>query len=369
MAISIADPITQAIARAKLITFQPFNLGKWFTLGFVAWLASLGEGGGGNFNTQGWGGGGGRGPAPAPLPTPRPGPFPGPGPMPRRGPTGSTSTGTFDDIVQWISSHMAGAVLIALLIVLAIVAISLIVVWINSRAKFMFIEAVARDTCEVVAPWKRYRALGNSLFGFKAILTCAGLVGMILIVGVALALAWPDIRAERFGSGATGAILVGVLGLLPLILVLAIIGWCTDTFVAPIMYARGIPVMPAWTEFRQNVVSGHVGHLVLFGLMQIVLGIGIGVASMIIGCATCCIGLLPYLNTVVTLPLQVFWRAYSIYFLQQFNPAYAIIVESAPPPTGGFPVMPMPPGYAPQYPYPQGYSPPPPPPPPPAQYP
>ena len=64
-------------------------------------------------------------------------------------------------------------------------------------------------------------------------------------------------------------------------------------------------------------------------------------------CLTCCIGLLPYVSTVVTLPLHVFWRAYSLYFLQQFNPAYAIIVESQPPPTGGFPVMPAAPG---QYP-------------------
>ena len=53
MSISVTDPIGRAINRAKYITFQPFDIGKWFVLGFIAWLAALGEGGGfgggGNF--------------------------------------------------------------------------------------------------------------------------------------------------------------------------------------------------------------------------------------------------------------------------------------------------------------------------------
>lgn len=36
MSISVIEPISAAMARAKYITFQPFNLGKWFVLGFVA---------------------------------------------------------------------------------------------------------------------------------------------------------------------------------------------------------------------------------------------------------------------------------------------------------------------------------------------
>ncbi|MBN1557370.1 MAG: DUF4339 domain-containing protein, partial [Lentisphaerae bacterium] len=37
----------------KSILFRPFEIGKWFALGFAAWLASLGQGGGsggGNLN-------------------------------------------------------------------------------------------------------------------------------------------------------------------------------------------------------------------------------------------------------------------------------------------------------------------------------
>ena len=37
--------------RVKQMLFRPFDLGKWFVIGFCAWLAYLGEGGGTyNFN-------------------------------------------------------------------------------------------------------------------------------------------------------------------------------------------------------------------------------------------------------------------------------------------------------------------------------
>jgi hypothetical protein len=51
--VSVVDPITPAINRVKLMLFQPFDIGKWFIIGFCAWLAYLGSGGG-----NGGGGGG-----------------------------------------------------------------------------------------------------------------------------------------------------------------------------------------------------------------------------------------------------------------------------------------------------------------------
>jgi len=44
--ISVIDPLDAAITRVKLILFRPFNLEKWFLIGFCAWLALLGQGGG-----------------------------------------------------------------------------------------------------------------------------------------------------------------------------------------------------------------------------------------------------------------------------------------------------------------------------------
>ena len=48
--VSVVEPLTPAIERVKTVLFRPFDLGKWFVIGFCAWLAQLGkyEGGGGS---------------------------------------------------------------------------------------------------------------------------------------------------------------------------------------------------------------------------------------------------------------------------------------------------------------------------------
>jgi hypothetical protein len=53
--VSVIDPIGQAIEHVRLMLFKPFDLSKWFIIGFCAWLAQLGHGGGGG------GGNGGNG--------------------------------------------------------------------------------------------------------------------------------------------------------------------------------------------------------------------------------------------------------------------------------------------------------------------
>src|SRR5215216_3559133 len=59
MAISVVNPVSLAIERTRQILFRPFDLGKWFVLGFCAFLSELGEGG---TPSPGGGGGGGGGP-------------------------------------------------------------------------------------------------------------------------------------------------------------------------------------------------------------------------------------------------------------------------------------------------------------------
>lgn len=43
-------PTSRAFGRMTTILFRPFDLGKWFVLGFSAWLATLLDGGGSSSN-------------------------------------------------------------------------------------------------------------------------------------------------------------------------------------------------------------------------------------------------------------------------------------------------------------------------------
>src|ERR1700724_1438811 len=47
--IELIKPFEEAFRLMKQILFQPFELKKWFVIGFAAWLAQIGAGGGVNY--------------------------------------------------------------------------------------------------------------------------------------------------------------------------------------------------------------------------------------------------------------------------------------------------------------------------------
>ena len=52
--VNVTTPLSLAIEHTRRLLFQPFDLSRWFVIGFGAWLATLGEGGFNfNFNLPG----------------------------------------------------------------------------------------------------------------------------------------------------------------------------------------------------------------------------------------------------------------------------------------------------------------------------
>ena len=112
-------------------------------------------------------------------------------------------------------------------------------------------------------------------------------------------------------------------------------------FVVPTMYKRRVSCMEAWHIVRAEFTP-HKGSLALYAVMCIALSVG---TAMVMGCLTycmCCIPAIPYLGSVIFLPIFVFWRSYNLYFLEQFGPEWQffappIISEQAPLPAEGPP--------------------------------
>ena len=309
MAISVTEPIGWALTRTGRMLFKPFEWRKWFVLGFCAWLANLGEGGGPNFNL----GGGGRG-----------------------GPSGG-GPGPFDPVLDWGREHVGLVILVAVAAFIVFLAIGLVVVWLSSRGKFMFLDGVVRNRGAVVEPWHRFRTPGNSLFGFRVVFGLAALAVVLLIAGAGLAIAWPDIQAERFGAMAVAGILAGALLMTPAIVVLGLVAALLEDFVVPVMYLRGVRMLAAWGILWREILPGNFWKIVLFYLMRIVLGLGIAVVAIVATCFTCCLTIIPYLGTVILLPIFVFMRSYSVYFLQQFGPGWQFFPAMEGPPPAGAP--------------------------------
>lgn len=299
MALSVVSPIDPAIARTRAILFQPFNAEKWFKLGFCAFLTSLGGGNcGGNFN----------------------------GPINR-------VAQRFEDGGDFEREYLALILIVGAILLAVGLSLWVLVLWLQSRGHFMFLDGVVRDRGAVKEPWSTYRAQGNSLFRFTLGLQLAFMVLLAGAVALGLFLAWEDMREGRFEGGALAGLLVAVVPLVCMMLVLFVVLTFLIDFVVPAMYLGRLPVGEAWRVVRREVLEGRAGTVALYLLMKVLISIVMGVVTFGLICGTlgvaCCLLMIPYLGTVVLLPLLVFNRCYSLCFLEQLGGRWKLF---APPP-------------------------------------
>ncbi len=304
--ISVISPIDPALRHTRRVLFERFDLKKWFVMGFCAFLAHLGDGGGG-YNPAGNLGGRGRG---------------------GRGDLDEVGRGAS----QWMAEHWGLVVLIAAGVILFVFALGALLTWLSSRGKFMFLDNVIKDRAAVSEPWERFRAFGNTLFVFRFLVGLAGFGAFLLIGGFCFVLAYPNIRDGRFGARSVTALLLGTLLLAILLVCLALLQMAVNDFVVPITYRRGARPVQALCIFRDEMLAGHEGAFLLYVLAKIVIAIVAGVLVLIGTCVTCCIAALPYLSSVAFLPIFVFVRSYSLYFLEQFGPEWRFLSQAPPAP-------------------------------------
>jgi len=144
-----------------------------------------------------------------------------------------------------------------------------------------------------------------------------------------------------FGFGSARAITITLMAALVATLgaiACAYVSLFLDSFVVPVMYKDGIGAVEAWRRFVPTI-ERHFGAFVLYGLFVLALVVMVGAGVIAVGLMTCCIGLLlvalPYFGTVILLPLIVTYRAFSLEFLAQLGPGFAILAEKAVAPAPG----------------------------------
>lgn len=306
--IGVTEPIAPAYERVKQMLFKPFDLAKWITIGFCAWLAGLGEsGGGGSFNS---GNSGSHGSSGQPV---------------------EQFRHFYREASDYVSANLVWIIPVAVALVVFAVAAWLLVLWLSSRGKFMFLHCVALDKAEVVEPWTKFAGAANSLFRFRIGMGLIGMVVMLpLVVFIVLVILRMVLRGEPDVAGIMVAIGL-VLALVLVAIVLAIIRKFMVDFVVPIMFLRGESCLAAWREFGA-LLSANAGQFTLYILFQIVLSWAIGLMVLLAILLTCCIAgclmLLPFLGTVLLLPVLVFKRAYPLYYLAQYGPQYDVFPSS-----------------------------------------
>jgi len=106
------------------------------------------------------------------------------------------------------------------------------------------------------------------------------------------------------------------------------------------MFLRRTRCLEAWKELR-TLLAAHAGQIILYFLFSIVLAIAIGIVVVFVVILTCCCAgclmAIPYLGTVLLLPVIVFKRCYSLYFLAQFGRAFDVYAPAPTPATAPLP--------------------------------
>ncbi len=252
---SAAEAIMPALQNVKRVLLSPFSVRKWLKLGLIAFLAGV-MGGGGS-------GGGG-------------------------GPSG---TGGLDfdhvgrQIVEWYQAHTDAIIAGAVGLGIVGLAVFLIMLYVSSIFRFIFMESVITTETRIRESWHRNKAEGLAYMWWRIGFGLASLLLVALLVGGPVTILVLFVIGPARGGGFTavgGAIvlvLVAIFFALICALVIGLISAMTRDFVLPLMYLRRIGAVAGWRAFWPILCGNKLGFLIYF-LLKVVLAIAAGIAGM-----------------------------------------------------------------------------------------
>jgi MFS family permease len=288
--IEIFKPFGEAFELMKKILFQPFDLKKWFVIGFAAWLANLGGGGGFNYQYN------------------------------RR-----DKMHKLNEAISQIPQPILVTGICVLILVVLVFAF--LIAWLRARGGFMFIDCIVKNRGAIAEPWREFRTEGNSYFLFSL------LVGVVLLIGAALfslPLLVPLINDVSFFRTHHVYVIVAIAALIFLMVFVVLVWTLIASFMLPVMYRQRCRASEAF-NIVTRLIAAYPGEIVLYCLFLIVLGLATVIVACLATCVTCCIAAIPYIGTVILLPIFILLRSFSLLFIRQFGPNYDVWASFMPP--------------------------------------
>ncbi len=303
----VMDAVSASIDRTRTMLFEPFDFERWLTFGVIAFLDVFLAGGGlsrsgARFSGQGQG--------------------------------GSQSSPNLDGAAEWLGENAVYIVLIAVPIVLIALAIHVGLMYVGCRGQIMFVRSVSMNGGKLGDHWSAVKHPAWSLFLFRL-----GLLAVWLVFVLVLILFFLIAIGVQGGFRSGEALLYTLIpfGLVVVAggVVLALIQVLLRAFVVPLMWARDLSCTEAWQVFIP-LAKANVGSVIGFILIKIAYSIGFSIATLFVGCLTCCIGLLPVVHHTLFAPFYVFDRAFPMEMLamsrEDDGKLFAPLPYEAPPP-------------------------------------
>jgi hypothetical protein len=258
--------------------------------------------------------------------------------------------------------HLAGyALLLTGIALLLLCALILVWMYVGSVYRFILIESIITKRVSLREGWHKWRAAGRRFFLWRLVYQfAAGMFFTILIgipLGVAALLGWfnhPDAHMLPLVLGAIPLVLL----LLLLFLVAAAVWLLGKDFMAPIMAVENLDFAEAWSHLlammkkEKGAYAGYIGMKILLAIAAgILIGIVIFVAILFIALpfgiagaiaviagkmagltwtvetvtlaivvGTIFLAVLMVVSSLLSVPLTVYFPAYSIYFFASRYP-------------------------------------------------
>jgi hypothetical protein len=304
--ISVVDAAREAAehTRRHLVPVNPL---KWLTLGFLAFLDQCGRtlAGGGpqgrsGGNLQPWHGSHGV-------------TWDGPD-FHRLGDVARTVSG-------WLSDHAVLVTLGSALGILAIAALLALILWINARGTFMYLDNVASGRGDVVRPWNEHAGAAWSYFGWRFALSFGSLLVFLMVTTIVLTSVL-GFFSGRFDTSAGGLTLLALVPMVVVLLLsvplLALAHVALRDFVAPLQMLTGLSCGSA-ARLLEALVTEHPGAFLVYLLLKLLLVVVTGIVVLVGGCLTCCIAFLPVVKQTVFQPLYYFERSWPLFLLRRMG--------------------------------------------------
>lgn len=335
------DVIGLAFQHTKQQLIRPFRFAQWSKLALVGLLAGeLSSGGGCNFSGFNV-------------------------PIPQH----THTSEQFLPHLPTINPALLAAV-IALLITIACV-LSLVMIYLNSMMRFVLFDSVVEKQCEIRRFWRRRTTPGFRYFIWQLVYAAATLVGMAIVVGIpaviALALGLLKNPSQHLAPLILGGMLVFCIFGAFLITAL-VVQVMTKDFVVPQMAMENVSAFEGWRRLlpmlnaEKGGYTGYVGMKIVlalgaamlvgivgtivmllllipiggFGAAAVLIGHAAGMTwnlytitlAVVIGAIALCVIL--YVMSLVSVPVIVFFPAYSVHFFAARYPLLASVLYPPP---------------------------------------
>ncbi len=314
--IKFTELITKSVDRTGLILFKPFSAKKWLKLLLIAFLAGALPGGG-------LGSGGGRdsekkaqaSPSIVQTQTVSNETVSAASDIPAD--HSKQSKDKADEMIEAVAAKVMSlppALMAAVIIgaVLLFVALIVLMMWLGSRFRFVWLEAMVGNSDAIREPFHRYKKEGDSLF--KVWLAVGA--GSLIFIGILIAWVVVTLISVNFfkggevakTGGAITSLIVAFVIFFVAMIALSIWSVVVDHFVTVIMTADRLTFRPAWQKFW-GIYQENKKDLWLYLLVAIGLGIVVSIAE----------GVIFFLALIVFLlaGLLVFGLLYLIFALLQ----------------------------------------------------